>query len=288
MKINYNYIHEFDVVDDFNEYSTSILESAQHDIDEYYNNIQTSELKSFFENTDSDTFMEAEKEGIITKLGNAIISLVKKIKDCITKFLDKFFHKNKKIETDVDIVNRMIKQNPEIADVVVRGIREEWFTYRDVAQYEHDIVQLAIMLQNQQISHKKFRKKVGEKFDSFINGGQKIIAAGATVAGVLLIVPKVLAAYKKSKNAGQELSDMMTKSNKKDNVTKESVSGNDETDTYINIKQALLEESAKAYSVINKYNSLQLSNLEKLMNSTKSTAKKLLKPEKDRGEVNDD
>ena len=284
MKINYNYIHEFDIVDDFNEYSMGILESTQHDIDEYYNNIRTSELKSFFENSSSDTFMEAEKEGILTKIGNAVISLVKKIRECISKFLDKFLHKNKKIESDVDIVNRMIIQHPEIRDVVVDGIKKEWFTYRDIAQYEHDIVQLMIMLENQQISNKKFKEKAGEKLNKFIDGGQKIIATGATIAGVLLVVPKIMSAVKKSKKAGKELSDMMDKSSKKSGTARESVSSNDETDTYITRQQAILEEGAKAYSIINKYNNLQLSNLERLVSSTKNSAKESLKQENDEGD----
>lgn len=265
MRTSYNYIHEMDIIDDFYEYSESLIKSIGNDIDEYYKSKSEYELKSFFENTD----IIMEKEGIVTKLGNAIISLIKKIKECISKFVDKIFHKSKKIESDVDKVNKIVAQHPELRDTIVKGIKEEWFTYRDVAAYEKDIVQLMLMLEKEQISHQKFKEKVGKKLDSFINGGQKIIAVGATVAGILLIAPKIITATKKSKESGKSILSVLKSNTKKAKVKQESVNDND---NQVQIQKALIEEGARAYNIINKYNNHQFDNLEKIVNATLATA----------------
>lgn len=273
MKTNYKYIHEFDIIDEFYEDSNAILESLQNDIHDYYKAKSEAELKSFFEHSNIDIIMEKDKEGIVTRLGNAIISLVKKITDSIAKFVNKIFHRSEKIESDVDIVNKMIIEHPEIRDAVVKGIKEEWFTYRDVAAYEKDVVQLMIMLEKEQISHKKFKEKVGEKTDKFISGGKKIALIGGTVAALLLIVPKTLSAYKQCKKAGNEIANTMKKSKGKAKNIKESASGDD---SYIQTQEALLSGGANAYNIINKYNNVQLSNLEKIMNAIKSTSEDLV------------
>ena len=244
MKTNYKYIHEFDIIDEFYEDSNAILESLQNDIHDYY------KAKS-----------EAELEELLHFLSLLIL------------IVNKIFHRSEKIESDVDIVNKMIIEHPEIRDAVVKGIKEEWFTYRDVVAYEKDVVQLMIMLEKEQISHKKFKEKVGEKTDKFISGGKKIALIGGTVAALMLIVPKTLSAYKQCKKAGNEIANTMKKSKGKAKNIKESASGDD---SYIQTQEALLSGGANAYNIINKYNNVQLSNLEKIMNAIKSTSEDLV------------
>lgn len=199
MKTNAAYIHEFSILDDINETISEVTNEVNHAMYEYETSKRQDDLRSFFENYNEDFIME--KEGIFTRIGNAIIKLIKKIGDVISKFTDKFFHRSKEVETDEQVVNQIVSRNPELRSTVVKGLKNEWFTYKDVAKYKDDILGLSMMLEQQTIDHKTFKQKCGEALDKFNKSGTAIITAGATIAGVLTILPKIVNAFKRNKKA---------------------------------------------------------------------------------------
>ena len=113
-KTNTKYINEYSLFDDVFEF----VEKCNNELDSIMYNYKMeqrqNELRSFFEAeaVDNETKNSGEKEGILTKIGNVVLTLLKKISDFITSITSKLFKNKKKIETDVDKVNRIIKNNP--------------------------------------------------------------------------------------------------------------------------------------------------------------------------------
>lgn len=204
MKTSAAYIHEYSILDDVNESLSEAISNINEASYKYNCMKRDFELKSFFEQTSTDVFMEKEAMGFFEKIGNAIMKIIKKIADTIAKFTSKFFNKEKEMKTDEEIVTQIITENPELKKAVCQGINEKWFTYKDVAGYQKDIVGLVQMLEQQTISHKAFREKCLESMEKFKTSGQAIIGAGTTVAGLLAVIPKIHHAFKQNKSVSED------------------------------------------------------------------------------------
>lgn len=204
---NYEYIHEYSLFDDMFDF----LESTKKEIDIAVINYNTKkrqlEMKSFFEGTlDAEMIIEAEGQGVLAKIGNTVMALIKKIRDFISKIGDKILGNTRIIKSDVEIVNQMIAQNPELKTKVANGINNEWFTYKDIAAYEKDIVGLITMLEKKAIDHQTFMDRVKAATTKFNNSAKPIIATGCTIAALIGIVPKVAKSCASAKQSMQKLS----------------------------------------------------------------------------------
>lgn len=206
MKISYNYINGNGLIDDVVDTVSDELSRISLEMTKFSHNIRQLELEAFFEGSAvSEHEVYLENEGIFTKIGNAVIRIVKKISDAIKKITDKFFNRKKDVRTDIEKVNSIIQQHPELRDKICEGINKEWFTYKDVAAYEHDVVQLVNMIQKGVMDHKTFKEKMKERFEKFNNSGKTLITTAGTVAGLLLVFPKITGAYKKCKSSAESL-----------------------------------------------------------------------------------
>lgn len=211
MKTSATYIHEYSILDDINETLSDAITDVTKASYEYESVRRDFELKSFFEGTSLDVVMEAEKAGIFERIGNAIIKIIKKISEAISKFTKKFFGKSEEIESDVDIVNQIAARNPELKSTICKGIKEEWFTYKDVAKYQKDIIGLTNMLEQQTIDHKTFRQKCSESLEKFNKSGAIIVGTATTILGVLAIIPKIHKTFKQNKKVVEESKPMLEK-----------------------------------------------------------------------------
>ena len=211
MKTNTAYIHEYSMLDDINETLSDAITSINEASYEYDRAKRDFELKTFFEDSSPDLFTEAEKAGIFERIGNAIIKIIKKIGEVLSKFTDKFLHRSKEIQTDEEIVNQIATEHPELKSTICKGINKEWFTYRDIAKYQKDIIGLTNMLEQQTIDHRTFKEKCSEAFNNFNKSGTAIIATGTTIVGLLSIVPKVHSAFQKNKKVLNESKGILEK-----------------------------------------------------------------------------
>ena len=202
MKVHCNYINENSLIDDMVEAVSNEIGYINLEMSKFSHNIRQLELEAFFEGTSiSEHEVYLENEGIFTKIGNAVIAIVKRISDAIKTITDKFFGRKKDNRTDIEKVNSIIQQHPELRDSICEGIKKEWFTYKDVASYEQDIVQLVNMLQKGAMDHRTFRDKMRDRLNKFNESGKAILATGATVTGILLVIPKITGAYNKCKKS---------------------------------------------------------------------------------------
>lgn len=211
MKTNAAFIHEYSILDDINETLSDAIVSINEASYEYERAKRDFELKSFFENAPLDVFMEKEKVGIFERIGNAIIKIIKKIGEVLSKFTNKFLHKSKEIQSDEEIVNQIAARNPELKSTICKGIKEEWFTYKDIAKYQKDIIGLTNMLEQQTIDHKTFKQKCSEALDKFNKSGAAVITAGATIVGVLAVIPKIHNVFQRNKKVVDESKPVLEK-----------------------------------------------------------------------------
>lgn len=216
MKTNTSYIHEYDILDDINECVNITIDSANSAYYSYEAALRHADLLGFFENaSDSEVFMEKEKMGFFEKIGTAIINLIKKIADAIKNFASRFQKKTEEIKTDQEIVSQILQEHPDVKNEVCRGIKNEWFTYHDVAQYEKDIVGLCNMLEQHAIDHVTFKEKAAAALKKFASNGQIIITAGTTLAAGIAVVPKIVNQYKAAKTSLESLKKDSEKKGKK-------------------------------------------------------------------------
>ena len=255
MKTNTSFIHEYDILDDFTDCVVESVGTLEECTNEYNSLVREYELKSFFEGSQKEAPVAVKKEGIFTRIGNTIINLIKGIGKILTAFIEKFTKKNKEIETDEVIVNRLCSQHPEIRQQVIEGIEKDWFTYHNVAAYKNDIVGLCMMLKQKKIDNKTFREKCGEKFRSFIEKGRTLLVAGATVAGIMTLIPRMRTAYKECKETMNGVKKNLEKQQQSLNKhSKTSVKTEAVTDHIpdVEIIQLIVSELSKVSAVIAK------------------------------------
>lgn len=207
LKTNQSYINEFSFFDNVIE----CIEESRREVDmavySYNNNKRQAELKSFFEGVmDDELFTEKEGEGVLAKIGNAILTLVRKVADFIRNTSEKLLSVTKKTKTDTEIVNKMMNEHPELRNEVVNGLEKEWFTYKDVAKFEKDVTGLIMMLDKNKIDHATFKDKFKKSCEDFTESGQVIISAGSTLSRLTSIIPKVGCGVKDCRNILQSFS----------------------------------------------------------------------------------
>ena len=205
MKTNYAYINEFgfldDLIDCINE-STNDVAVRMYD---YNNKLRETSTKAFFEGVNEDVFMEKEKEGVLATIGKGIITLIEKIKEAITKLTEAIVGKSKEAESEAEVVNRIIEKHPELKNKVCEGIQKEWFTYKDVATYEKDVIGLINMLEKNAIDHRTFKDKMQAAADKFEASAKPIIAIGTTIGALVGLVGTIGLKSQKAKGALKSL-----------------------------------------------------------------------------------
>lgn len=200
MKTSHAYINEYSFLDEVLE----AVESAERDIQiafyDYSKNKRAIENKSFFEYVENAGLM-VEKEGtsFLAKIGNAVMTIINKIASFLKTITDKITKNNEKIKDDVEIVNQMVARNPQLKNQVAKGIKEEWFTYKDVAAFEKDTIGLINMLEQNRIDHRTFREKFEDMSKKFADSAKPIITIGTTVGAVLGAVGHIVGAPSKAK-----------------------------------------------------------------------------------------
>lgn len=178
---NSNYIHQYDVYDSFFEY----LEYCDKEFTkleyEEANMNHRFEMKSFFEGSDSKKDTSEKKDGILAKVGNMIVQIIAKLKTVIESIGKKIKELTGDIESDEEIVNKMLKENPEYRNQVVEGIEKGWFTYKDIASYEKDIIGVVMLYNQKKIDNRTAIDKLNAAADKFEQTASPIIRIGSTV-----------------------------------------------------------------------------------------------------------
>lgn len=200
-----SYINEYfesdRLADNIND-ALMLLEGAFAD---YTAEMDRLDLKDFFEGTDSSDKKEEKKGGILHAIGSAVIAILSSLADFIRNITGKIGGSSKELKEDQDKLNKILDDNPYLRDQVVEGLKEEWFTVKDVVQYEKDISGLIHMLNENKISHQAFLDKLGEKTEKFNRSGTSILSAGKTLAAIIALPLIIVSSCKEAKQACQSL-----------------------------------------------------------------------------------
>lgn len=199
-----SYINEYSFFDDVFDCLNESVKDVSVAVGFYNIKKHQLESKMMFESssdTDYKVLLEKEGEGVLAKIGNAVVNLINKITSFIKKFTDKITGNIKVGKSDEEKVNQILAQHPELKNQVVEGIDKEWFTVADVAKFEKDVIGLIQMLNKNAIDHQTFMDKFKARCKAFTDSAAPILGATTTVIGFMKILPEIHKAAKGSRDA---------------------------------------------------------------------------------------
>lgn len=131
------------------------------------------------------------EDNFFAKIGKAISDLIKKITDFIKDIGAAITGKQRDIDADTKAVNKIIAENPELKNTIVKGIKKEWFTKHDVAAYKSDIVGLINMLDQGKIDNETAIDKFNESTKKFVTGAKDAAIAALTISGAMKLASNI-------------------------------------------------------------------------------------------------
>lgn len=134
---------------------------------------------------------DAAEDNFFAKIGKAISDLIKRITDFIKDIGAAITGKQRDIDADTKAVNKIIAENPELKNTIVKGIKKEWFTKHDVAAYKNDIVGLINMLDQGKIDNESAIEKFNDATKKFVNGAKNAAIASLTISGAMKLASNI-------------------------------------------------------------------------------------------------
>lgn len=134
---------------------------------------------------------DAAEDNFFAKIGKAISDLIKRITDFIKDIGAAITGKQRDIDADTKAVNKIIAENPELKNTIVKGIKKEWFTKHDVAAYKNDIVGLINMLDQGKIDNESAMEKFNDATKKFVNGAKNAAIASLTISGAMKLASNI-------------------------------------------------------------------------------------------------
>lgn len=131
------------------------------------------------------------EDNFFAKIGKAISALIKRITDFIKDIGAAITGKQRDIDADTKAVNKIIAENPELKNTIVKGIKKEWFTKHDVAAYKNDIVGLINMLDQGKIDNESAIEKFNDATKKFVNGAKNAAIASLTISGAMKLASNI-------------------------------------------------------------------------------------------------
>lgn len=134
---------------------------------------------------------DAAEDNFFAKIGKVISDLIKRITDFIKDIGAAITGKQRDIDADTKAVNKIIAENPELKNTIVKGIKKEWFTKHDVAAYKNDIVGLINMLDQGKIDNETAMDKFNDATKKFVNGAKDAAIATLTISGAMKLASNI-------------------------------------------------------------------------------------------------
>lgn len=161
---------------------------------------------------------DAAEDNFFAKIGKAISDLIKKITDFIKDIGAAITGKQRDIDADTKAVNKIIAENPELKNTIVKGIKKEWFTKHDVAAYKSDIVGLINMLDRGKIDNETAIDKFNESTKKFVTGAKDTAIAALTISGAMKLASNINNFRSENKKLADDIRSMAEKT--REDVTK--------------------------------------------------------------------
>lgn len=151
------------------------------------------------------------EDNFFAKIGKAISDLIKRITDFIKDIGAAITGKQRDIDADTKAVNKIIAENPELKNTIVKGIKKEWFTKHDVAAYKSDIVGLINMLDQGKIDNETAIDKFNESTKKFVTGAKDAAIAALTISGAMKLASNINNFRSENKKLADDIRSMAEK-----------------------------------------------------------------------------
>lgn len=154
---------------------------------------------------------DVAEDNFFAKIGKAISDLIKRITDFIKDIGAAITGKQRDIDADTKAVNKIIAENPELKNTIVKGIKKEWFTKHDVAAYKSDIVGLINMLDQGKIDNETAIDKFNDATKKFVNGAKDAAIATLTISGAMKLASNINNFRSENKKLADDIRSMAEK-----------------------------------------------------------------------------
>ena len=187
MKTSASYIHEYSLFDAVLESVAEGKKTVYEAVVSYETAAHKLDMMNFFEDANADVKSDTseKRKNIFERIGAQVMKIVNAVTKFIADLSDNLLKALKISKTDEEKVNQILKSHPELRNEVVNGIDKNWFSVKDVAQYEKDVIGLCEMLKQNKIDHQTFMEKLSASAKKFNESAKPIVDAAGTVGGIL-------------------------------------------------------------------------------------------------------
>lgn len=134
---------------------------------------------------------QQEETNIFAKLGKAIVTLLNKIRDFIRKITDAILGTQRRTAKANSAIQKIIADNPELKNKILKGVKKEWFTIYDVAAYKNDVIGLINMMDQAKIDNATAMDKFKEATAKLGKGTMTALAGTGGVLGAIKCIGEI-------------------------------------------------------------------------------------------------
>ncbi len=191
MKTNSVFINEFEDFLAFESSMDTMSKKLDDDIRKYELTKSRRGLELYFESYNTEEYRlmcEEEEKNIFQKIGEYVKQLIDKFINFITSLFKKDINNEvDELERDKKIVEKMVAENPTIGKEIVAGIKNERFTYGDVAKYNKDMYGLLELILTAKVDDMQIQKKIDDIDAQYAVSESPLLKGIATVQTVAAI-----------------------------------------------------------------------------------------------------
>lgn len=200
---SYDFIHEYSIYDDLYDSITEADKEVTAAMGRFTMKHHQIEAKQFFESssdTDYTLLLEKEGQGLLAKIGTAVMKIINSIGEFLKKLTDRFTGNADKTKADAEKVSQILAAHPELKNQIMEGLDKNWYTMGDIASFQKDTVGLIRMLEKSAIDNATFWERFKARCTSFTNSVKPVVDAGNTIVSMVRLVPNAAKAVKESRD----------------------------------------------------------------------------------------
>lgn len=196
------FIHENDDLENLNDAIDVFMQEVTSIENDLYTDLHRLDMQAYFEaTTNAEEKIAKAKKNAFARIGDAILKLIQKVREFLERMLEKINIFKKKQAPAEEIVTKMLKDHPELKSQILNGLNKEWFTVKDVAAFEKDVVGLINMLNSNAIDHATFKEKFDMRLNKFHQSASPVVAVSNDAGSVARAISSMFSACGNTRKA---------------------------------------------------------------------------------------
>ena len=209
VQTGYEPLKIFDPGYQFEHVLADIMISSRNAYREYETALESIHTQSFFsENADDDQLYIEAGNNLISKLGNAVITLAKKFSEMCDKAIEKIKEAVFKMKSDESKIKYLQKEYPELSKMKIKQLAEEgglnFSDLKSFADLDRDFYKLMKLAESDNVDYNTFKGKC-KLFEAKIKNNDTKLQTAAAVAGSATAVIALGAAIIKFRKSAAEI-----------------------------------------------------------------------------------